>query len=270
MNTQFSLRRISFLLWAFLAAVWFAGCEKKEGCTDPASTNYDVEAEVDDGSCTYPHSMFSLHFTHKVGNQPFAFNTTYQDSTGRNYFFRNARFHFSSPYLKTAFGSRPIGKYLHVMADESDYAMTEVSPGNYTGFSFDVGVDSVANHSDPTTYPPDHPLSILNPNQDHWAWNVGYVFLKIEGYIDTTANMTGQMDKFFFFHIATDQLLTNVDLPLNFTVEGGQDYAFRIIIDWAQAFKGIDLLRESTQTTDNVPLATQVMNNLVSGIKVNE
>jgi hypothetical protein len=246
----------------------FSACKKKEGCTDPVSTNYDAEAEVDDGSCTYANSMFSLHFTHKVGNQPFAFNTTYQDSAGRNYFFRNARFHFSSPYIQSSLGGYPIAKYLHVMADESAYPLAEVSPGNYTGFSFDVGVDSVANHSDPTLYPPDHPLSILNPDQDHWAWNVGYIFLKIEGYIDTTASQAGPMDKFFFFHIATDPLLTHVDLPLHFTVEGGQDYALPITIDWAQAFKGVDLGRESTQTNDNVPLATRVMTNFVAAIKV--
>lgn len=42
------------LLVAVLASgLFFTGCKKKEGCTDPASLNYDPEAEKDNGSCQY-------------------------------------------------------------------------------------------------------------------------------------------------------------------------------------------------------------------------
>ncbi|MFB6257879.1 MAG: hypothetical protein ABEH38_04220 [Flavobacteriales bacterium] len=41
------------LLGAFLGA-GSVGCSKKEGCTDPNATNYDPEAEKNDGSCKYP------------------------------------------------------------------------------------------------------------------------------------------------------------------------------------------------------------------------
>ncbi|HCQ29302.1 MAG TPA: hypothetical protein DIU39_03385 [Flavobacteriales bacterium] len=34
----------------------FTACKKKEGCTDPAATNYDADAKKDDGSCEYPTS----------------------------------------------------------------------------------------------------------------------------------------------------------------------------------------------------------------------
>lgn len=34
-------------------SVTVTSCKKQEGCTDPTSLNYDADAEVDDGSCTY-------------------------------------------------------------------------------------------------------------------------------------------------------------------------------------------------------------------------
>jgi hypothetical protein len=34
------------------------GCAKKQGCTNATATNYDADAEEDDGSCTYGADVF--------------------------------------------------------------------------------------------------------------------------------------------------------------------------------------------------------------------
>ena len=42
------------LLYLFLAVSFiFTACKKEEGCTDSTATNYNADAEDDDGSCTY-------------------------------------------------------------------------------------------------------------------------------------------------------------------------------------------------------------------------
>ncbi|NNE56033.1 MAG: hypothetical protein HKN32_08440, partial [Flavobacteriales bacterium] len=34
--------------------LFFTGCTKEQGCTDPLATNFNASAEEDDGSCEYP------------------------------------------------------------------------------------------------------------------------------------------------------------------------------------------------------------------------
>ena len=42
------------ILYLFLAVSFiFTACKKEEGCTDATATNYNADAEDDDGSCTY-------------------------------------------------------------------------------------------------------------------------------------------------------------------------------------------------------------------------
>ena len=42
------------LLYLFLVVSFiFTACKKEEGCTDAIATNYNADAEDDDGSCTY-------------------------------------------------------------------------------------------------------------------------------------------------------------------------------------------------------------------------
>ncbi len=42
-----------------ISIIIFSACkkEKKEGCTDSSATNYNAEAEVDDGTCQYPEPI---------------------------------------------------------------------------------------------------------------------------------------------------------------------------------------------------------------------
>ncbi|MFK7756282.1 MAG: DUF4856 domain-containing protein [Flavobacteriales bacterium] len=42
-----------FILLSALAGLLLTGCKKEEGCTDETATNYDADAEEDDGSCEF-------------------------------------------------------------------------------------------------------------------------------------------------------------------------------------------------------------------------
>ena len=42
-----------YIYFLFTFALIFSSCTKEEGCTDPLATNFNVDAENDDGSCIF-------------------------------------------------------------------------------------------------------------------------------------------------------------------------------------------------------------------------
>ena len=47
------MKRLSLYLLIITTTLFLFSCTKKEGCTDPAALNFDVDAEKDNGSCVY-------------------------------------------------------------------------------------------------------------------------------------------------------------------------------------------------------------------------
>ena len=78
---------------------------------------------------------------------------------------------------------------------------------DFTNLRFVIGVDSLLNHSDPSAFPNDSPLNISNAGTMHWGWNPGYIFISIEGKVDTLATSSSTFDKNFSFHVGRDAFI---------------------------------------------------------------
>lgn len=81
--------------------------------------------------------------------------------------------------------------------------------GEISGF---LGVDSQYNHDDPSAFPNTNPLNISIANDMHWDWNPGYIFVKLEGKVDTIPDAIENFDHFAVFHVGGDNILQTISL----------------------------------------------------------
>lgn len=256
-------------------ALSVSSCRK--GCTDPLAENYEARAKKEDNSCTYPDplpttSNVILQMNYMVGNESFAMNTDYIDDYGNKYQFTLARLYLSSPEY--------MDDNMNLISSPNAYALVETDTNRFDFgtvpadvhvhmMNIAVGVDSVANASDPGTYSAGNPLAYQSPSM-HWNWNSGYIFIMLEGVVDIDGNGTYDAGETFLMHVGTNTLLAeNTGLMAHFNAVGGQTHTIELDLDWGALLTGIDLsIDNSTHTMGNMPLATAVATNAASVLSI--
>lgn len=234
---------ITFIL--FTSAVVITGC-KKDKDNGPAERS------------------ISFHLHTVVGNTVANYTSVFTDATGRSFTLSDCRYYISNiVFIKDDGTELPMtGKVLLANPATMKYEIGNVPAGKYKGFRFIVGLDSVTNHSDPATYPSSSPLSYQNPSM-HWGWNSGYIFMILEGKVDSTAAANGTPDYDFFYHIGLDQLKRTIDFSTTaFEVKSYEDMELGIVFDIRKVLNGVNIPQEYfTHTMDNMPVAVKIANN---------
>lgn len=208
--------------------------------------------------------LLSFHLHTNVAGVQANYTNTVVDLTGRKFNISDCRYYISNIVLiKNDNSELPItGKVLLVNPAENEYPLAVVPVGSYKGFRFMMGLDSATNHSDPTTYGADNPLSIQTPGI-HWDWNSGYIFFKMEGKVDTTAASTGTPVYDYFYHVGMDDYKRTIDFSTSaFTVNSGSDLEIGINFELQNVLNNVDMRTENaTHTMDNMMLATKIADN---------
>lgn len=134
-------------------------------------------------TCFAQHSVpgvLSISFQHELNGKAIALDSGhYQNSLGQSYTITNFKYYISNIELTAESGKKTeVPGYFLIEEDEPNsklIQLTGLPAEKFTYISFLVGVDSTHNCSGAQS-------GALDPaNAMFWAWNTGYIFLKIEG-----------------------------------------------------------------------------------------
>ena len=150
--------------------------------------------------------------------------------------------------------------WIDLSTRRNSWSLGTVPPGTYQTLRFDIGLPPDINHGNPANYPADHPLNPLT-NRLHWDWQTGYIFLALEGLIQTN-DLTG-----YVYHLANDANRTRVEIPVKLHTRG--DAHLNLDADLQRLFTGIQPIRFadqgfSTHSHPNDPLAADIKANLAT------
>jgi hypothetical protein len=146
-----------------------------------------------------------------------------------------------------------------------------LKPGLYTNISLGLGVDSVQNESDPTSFSQDHPLAAYQ--QTYWTM-LKYRFAIIEGRSNESGSLGSSNDILNAYHPGTNPLYQRIEEDFSFRVPGESNVPqLRLVLDIDSLFDGphrIDF-RTQPQThsdTATIEIARNLMENMAAGARI--
>ncbi len=151
-----------------------------------------------------------INFKHVVGNDVLKLDSThYKNELGQGYTISKFKYYIGKIHLKNTKGKDFISKDYFLINEDEDLSkqinISDIPNGTYTSIHFILGVDSLHNCSGAQS-------GALDPlNAMFWAWNTGYVFLKLEGNSSFSKSPGGM----FEYHIGGYKQPTNCIRQIN-------------------------------------------------------
>lgn len=179
----------------------------------------------------------NLVIIHKLGNLPFAYNTTATNNLNQDFQITRMDYYISGITLVHDGGIEtlvPLNTYILVKASNNiSAALGSYNINNLEAIKFNIGVNAPTNNSDITLWPLSHPLSFQTPSM-HWGWAAGYNFLCIEGKSGPNMSKNFQMHGMFNANYFEQQVVTSGKISGN-TIDINLD------ADYVQALRNIDV-----------------------------
>jgi hypothetical protein len=213
------------------------------------------------------NGKLTLDFTHHVDGAVLSKNISsyYVNAAGNQYIATTLLYYISHIELTKVDGTKvkfPIYKLIDGLSTlPQTIELTEIPNGEYKSISYNIGIDSIRNHSGSQD-------GDLSPTKGMlWTWSTGYLFLKLEGFYRKNGN-----NESFRYHIGTDASLNKINTPIAFTIKGNElkaDMSFNL----AEFFKNPNTwdiaLKDDLQSFPNETAQTaQLANNMKDMIRI--
>ncbi len=143
--------------------------------------------------------------------------------------------------------------------------------GDYQEIRFKVGISGTTNRIDPSQVPAQHPLAKQADVNNHWNWNAGYLFLRMDGLVDTDDDAVP--DEKWAIHLGTPRFLREVSLKHDFTLENEKPAMLDISVNYAEFLRNVDLKDPDERichTMNNLPVATAVADQISSSYQIED
>jgi hypothetical protein len=249
MKNQIKIMRV-LVQFIFLAAfLIFAGSCKKNSTEVVAAPG---------------HVSFHLHTD--IDTAEVDTSQIYKDHNGRKIQIKLAQFYISGVALIRADGSQFAlpGTIAMKSIPTEEYSLGDVPPGNYVSVTFNVGLSPSQNQTNPATEPAGNYLAAQTPPMWFGSTTKGYMFMNIQGKVDTSALNNGPVNVPISYEIGTNALLQTVRMPnQTFAIVSGQNSFVHIICDYGKLLSVVNF--KTSPTADpftNLPVATQIANNI--------
>ena len=179
----------------------------------------------------------SIVFDHYVDDKILLLDTVqYKNELGQPFTVTKLRYYIGNIHLKKTGGPDVIVDDYYLIDEEEPLSkkiiLNNIPSGEYTGIDFIIGVDSIHNCSGAQS-------GALDPvNAMFWAWNTGYIFLKLEG-LSNASKSSGHMLE---YHIGGYKAPANcirrvhIDIAGNVKLNKAHDIKIALKVDIAKLF----------------------------------
>jgi len=221
-----------FSILALVASVSLSSCKKDDNTND------------NNGNTPVGKLLFHIH-TYIGDNEVEDYGTVYS-ADGRKVSLDLAQLYISDIKLIKTDGSAVAltGKNILKVLESETYIVENVPVGNYKSIHFKVGLHPATNQLAPAASPDS---AILNRPEMWFGSNAqpdGYVFMNVQGKIDTTTDASGTEAQMvpFAYKIGTNSRYIQVTMPdKNYSVIQNQVATAHLLIDYHKLFDGIAL-----------------------------